>query len=305
MIQNTLIVILGPTASGKTTLGIEAAHAVNGEVVSADSRQMYRELNIGSAKPIDLGGIPHHLIDIVAPDVSYTVADYQRDAMRVITDIHARGKTPIMVGGTGLYIRAVVDQLKIPRVPEDRALRLALEEQIEKQGIDTVYLELLKLDPKARDVVASKNPRRIIRALEVCLTTGEPFTSFLEKGRLPYPVLQIGIEWPRAELNERIDRRVDEMMREGLLEEVRALGAKYGWEHSSMSGHGYRQLGMFIRGEMTLAEAMTRTKHETRQYAKRQMTWFKRDTRIQWFPRGIGALHQISRFLRENTGDLS
>ncbi len=318
--MSSLIVILGPTASGKTALGIEVAKKVNGEVVSADSRQIYCELNIGSAKPymdrrhplllgeggvrlqpIIVDDIPHHLVDIVDPDEPYSVADYQRDAMRVIADIHKRGKTPIMVGGTGLYIQAVVDQLQIPRIQEDKELRQTLEHQIAERGIDAVYLDLLRLDPKAKDVVQSKNPRRIIRALEVCMKTGQPFTSFLKKGTLPFPVLQIGIEWPRLELNERIDRRVDEMMKVGLLDEVRGLGKKYGWNLPSMSGHGYRQLGMHIRGEISLEDAVALTKRETRQYAKRQMTWFKRDPRIQWFPRGEGAIDSVDEFLKQKT----
>lgn len=295
-----LLVIVGPTASGKTSLGIEVAEAIGGEIVSADSRQIYRELNIGSAKPyIDFPTlpVPHHLIDIVNPDQIYTVADYQRDAMAVIEDIQKRGKIPIMVGGTGLYIRAVVDQLQIPRVPEDPALRKRLEEQITAEGIESVYHALLERDPAAKDVVDARNPRRVIRALEVSMKTGQPFTSFLKKGELPFPVLQIGIEWPRTELNERIDRRVDCMMEQGLLDEVRALGEKYGWDFPSMSGHGYRQIGMFIRGEKTLDEAIALTKRETRQYAKRQMTWFLPDKRIHWRPRGEGAIALVQDFL--------
>ncbi|MBI4262325.1 tRNA (adenosine(37)-N6)-dimethylallyltransferase MiaA [Candidatus Uhrbacteria bacterium] len=316
--QPSLIVILGPTASGKTALGIEVAQKIGGEVISADSRQIYRELNIGAAKPylsspfrrgdggeVIIDGIPHHLVDIVNPDQSYSVADYQRDAMRVIADIHARRKVPVIVGGTGLYIQAVVDQLYIPKIPEDKTLRASLAQSIAARGIDALYLDLLKRDPAAKDVVQSKNPRRVIRALEVCMKTGEPFTSFLKKGNLPFPVFQIGIEWPRLELNERINRRVDEMMAAGLLDEVRSLGAKYGWELPSMSGHGYRQLGMHLRGELSLDVAVTLTKQETRQYAKRQMTWFKRDPRIQWFPRGEGALDMVQEVLKQKAPLLS
>jgi len=321
-----LIVLLGPTASGKTLLGIELAKKYNGIVISADSRQIYRELDIGTAKPyVDLekpdavrhflssfkrpqslsdavavDGIPHYAVDIVDPDEEYSVAQYQDDAMTLIEKAHQEKQTPFLVGGTGLYIQAVVDQLTISRVPADWALRNQLEQRIATEGIESVYQELIRRDPAAAGVVQEKNPRRVIRALEVTLKTGIPFTEHRKIGKPPFDVLQIGIRMSISALDERIDARVHAMIEAGFLDEVQRVSKKYDWSLPSLSGQGYHEFGAHLRGEMSFDEAVTRTKRATRQYARRQMTWFKRDRRIQWIEHGQQAQEILDRFVLEN-----
>lgn len=303
-----IVVILGPTASGKTDLGLALAKKFDGEVVNADSRQVYKEMNIGTAKPAGewrasedssslrqlaelarndnipkrylVENIPHHLMDIVAPDAEFTLADFKQHAQAAIADILSRGKLPIVIGGTGLYIWSLVDNLEIPRVAPDTRLRAELE----KKSPEELVAMLKKIDPESAETIDTKNPRRVLRALEVAITSGESFVSAQKKGAPLYDALQIGIDWPREELYRRIDERVDRQMDRGLLEETKTLAQKYAWELPSMSGIGYRQLGYFLRGEIPLAEAVEILKRDTRRYAKRQMTWFKRDKRIHWLP---------------------
>ncbi len=292
-----IIVILGPTASGKTDLGIFLAKKFNGEIISADSRQVYKEMDIGTAKPrrgerqkvkgksnkeeYIIDGIPHHLIDIIGPDEEFTLADFKKMAEEKIADILKRGRLPIIVGGTGLYIWALADNLEIPQKAVDAELRKKLN--------NTPLPELLKMlkekDPDSYDNVDLKNPRRAIRALEVALAGG----SFWQKrraGKPLYDALQIGIFWPRQILYERINRRVDEQIKHGLLEEVKALAKKYGWKKNAMNGIGYRQFKECLEGKETLEEAVEKLKKDTRHYAKRQETWFKRDKRIMWIEKG-------------------
>ncbi|MCX6721801.1 MAG: tRNA (adenosine(37)-N6)-dimethylallyltransferase MiaA [Candidatus Staskawiczbacteria bacterium] len=191
--SNKLLVIVGPTASGKTALSIKLAKKLNGEIVSADSRQIYQGMDIGTAKPLDLEGIPHYLLDIKNPDQPYTVAEYKEDAIKIIKDMQKRGKLPIMVGGTGLYIKSVVENLDIPKIEADPALRQKIEKDIEKHGLDYVFKQLIKLDQEAAYIVDPKNPRRIIRALEITLLTKKPFSSQRKSGNPLFDVLEIGI----------------------------------------------------------------------------------------------------------------
>jgi len=280
---SSLVVIVGPTAVGKTALAIELAQRFDGEIVSADSRQIYRGMDIGTAKPTrqEQALVPHHLIDVVAPDEPYTLANYQAQAYAAIEGILARGKQPFLVGGTGLYIRAVVEGLHIPRVPPNKKLRaqLALEDGA------ALYERLCVLDPDAAARIDPRNVRRTIRALEVCLTTGRKFSELGRASPPPYHITQIGLTLPRPELYARIDARVERMMADGLVAEVEALVARgYGWELPSMSGLGYREVGECLRSEVSLNEAVENIKRNTRDFVRRQYAWFHlRDERIHWF----------------------
>ncbi|MCX6781693.1 MAG: tRNA (adenosine(37)-N6)-dimethylallyltransferase MiaA [Candidatus Magasanikbacteria bacterium] len=282
-----IIVIVGPTASGKTALGLELAKKYNGEVINADSRQIYKGMDIGTAKAqneeknIDylVQGIRHHLIDVVNPDEEFTLAHYKKLAFEAIDDVLRRNKLPIVVGGTGLYIWAIVDNLDIPIVPPNIKLRSALEKKTLSE-----LMEMLKAsDPISAKKIDLKNPRRVMRAIEVALSSGESFT--IKQKKLPprYEALQIGLDIPREELVQRINERTEEQIKAGLVEEVRKLSTKYLWTLPAMSGIGYKQVGYYLRGEISLADAIEMIKRDTRRYAKRQMTWFRRDKRIKWF----------------------
>jgi len=280
-----LLVLLGPTASGKTDLAIALARRLNGEIVSADSRQMYRGMDIGTAKPTpeQRALAPHHLLDSIAPDTPYTLADYQANAQAAIAAIHARGHLPLLVGGTGLYIRAVVDNLAIPEVPPQWELRHELEAQAAREGPAALHVRLAALDPASAARIDPANLRRVIRALEVTLVTGQPFSAAQGARPSPYDTLLLGLTCERARLYERADRRVDAMLAAGLVDEVRALVAQgYNWRLPAMTSLGYGEIGAYLRGETSLAEATTHLKHHTHRYIRRQDTWFRPDTRIRW-----------------------
>ncbi len=297
-----IIIILGPTASGKTGLGLLLAKKYNGEIISADSRQVYKKMDIGTAKTIGewvnddyiVDGIPHHLIDIINPDIDFSLADFKKMAVDSINGILKRGKLPIVVGGTGLYIWALVDNLDIPKTQPDNTLRGGLER---KPLVELVNM-LTEKDPESAQKIDLKNPRRVIRALEVVMTTGQSFFNQRTKSNPLFEALQIGLDVPKEELFKRINERVDRQIEAGLVEEVKQLvNDGYSWDLPSMSGIGYRQIGLHLRGEVTLAEAMEILKQDTRQYAKRQMTWFKRDKRIQWVKNIEEAEKKVTDFL--------
>lgn len=293
-----IIIILGSTASGKTDLGLMLAKKFNGEIVSADSRQVYKKMNIGTAKPAGkwergsyvVDGIPHHLMDIIDPGKDFSLADYKAAATKSIKDILSRNKLPIVVGGTGLYIQTLVENLDIPKVAPSGSLRRKLEKISHAELVEMIK----RLDPESAQKLDLKNPRRVLRALEVFMVSGESFFKQRTKSKPLYQVLQIGIDVPREELYSRINTRVDRQIEEGLVEETKKLAGKparnalrsnsggYGWPLSSMSGIGYKQMGFCLRGEMTLDKAIEILKRDTRHYAKRQMTWFKRDKTIVW-----------------------
>ncbi|MBU3965562.1 tRNA (adenosine(37)-N6)-dimethylallyltransferase MiaA [Patescibacteria group bacterium] len=297
-----LIVILGPTASGKSELALRLAKKCNGEIISADSRQIYREMDIGTAKPFQcqkskvksqkynskfknnklkpilIQNIPHYLIDIINPDEEFSVAQYKELAIKIIRDIQSRGKIPFLVGGTGLYVSAMVDNLEIPKVKPN----LSLRKKLEKMPLDKLLKKLEKLDPMTLKIIDKKNKRRIIRALEVTISTKKPFSKQREKGRPLFDVLEIGIDVPRKALYKKIDQRVNKMIKQGLVDETKKFAKKYSWKLPSMSGIGYKQIGMYLRGEITLEKAGELIKFATHAYARRQMTWFRRDKRIKW-----------------------
>jgi tRNA dimethylallyltransferase len=281
-----LILIVGPTAAGKTALSIQLAEHFGGEIVSADSRQIYRGMDIGTAKasPEEQARVPHHLLDVASPDEWYTVAQYQDAALRAIAGIHARGRVPFLVGGSGLYVRAVADGLQIPRVPPAPELRAELEREA-KRSPEGLYGRLRRLDPDAAACIDPRNVRRVIRALEVCLLTGKPISA--QQGRQPssFRSLWIGLTLPRPELYGRIDARVDNMISRGLVEEVRHLAAQdYSWDAPAMTGVGYRQIGAYLRGELTIEESVQEIKRATRRFVRQQYNWFRLDDpRIHWF----------------------
>jgi tRNA dimethylallyltransferase len=304
--MNKLIVILGPTASGKTGLSIKLAKKYNGEVVSADSRQIYKGMDIGTAKPqitakrkkIMSGGIAHWLIDIKNPNQPYTVAEYKKEALRAIRNIQKWGKLPILTGGTGLYIKAIVDNLNIPKVKADSLLRQKIEKEIQKQGLSHVFGKLIKLDPEAAYIVDPKNPRRVLRALEVVLLTKRPFSEQRKAGNPLFDILEIGISVSKEKLRERINLRVEEMMKEGLVEEVKKLVKEYGADQQVFDAIGYREIIKHLNNKMTIQQAKEIMKINTWHYAKRQMTWFKRDKRIHWIKNHKEAEKLIKNFIQ-------
>lgn len=285
MVNNPkIIAIIGPTASGKTALGISLAQKFDGEIVSADSRQIYRGMDIGTAKPTatERGTIPHHLIDIKDPDQEYTVADYKNDAVAVINNILMRDKTPVLLGGTGLYMQTVLENLDIPKISSNPVLRAEIEAEIARDGLDTVFKKLVARDPEAAYVVDPKNPRRVVRALEVAITTGKPFTDQRKKNEPLFNTLTLGLNPPPEVLRGRIDRRIDAMMRDGLVDEVSLLIKKYGATPIAFDAIGYREIIHYLNDTLSLADAVAAMKMNTWHYAKRQMTWFKKMPHVQW-----------------------
>ncbi|MBI2506955.1 MAG: tRNA (adenosine(37)-N6)-dimethylallyltransferase MiaA [Candidatus Colwellbacteria bacterium] len=301
-----VVVVVGSTASGKTSLGIRLAKKFNGEIISADSRQIYRGMDIGTAKPpfsyapqsgaftkpsappnggartYYSEGVRHHLVDIRNPNQLYTVAQYKKDCVKTIKQVLARNKLPIMVGGTGLYIKAVTDNLTIPKVKADPKLRTKLEKEIKNKGLDYLYQKLIRLDPEAAYIIDRHNPRRIIRALEIALKTNKPFSLTRQQGKPLFAFLQIGISLPKEKLKNRIDKRVDEMTKLGLIQEVKNLIKKYPPDSSVFDAIGYREIINYLQGKSTLEEAVKLIKKNTWYFAKRQLTWFRKDKRIHW-----------------------
>ncbi|HOX60477.1 MAG TPA: tRNA (adenosine(37)-N6)-dimethylallyltransferase MiaA [Candidatus Magasanikbacteria bacterium] len=286
-----MIVLVGPTASGKTDWALRLSKLYNAEIISADSRQVYKKMNIGTAKETGewhwsglhrvymIGGVPHHLIDFLDPGKFFTMVEFHDEAIKIARSIVKNGKIPFVVGGTGLYVHALVDNLQIPRVPPNKKLRKSLEEKTTEELM--VWLE--KLDPETAQSVDRANRRRVTRALEVCILSGAPFSGQQQKGAPLFDVLQIGIDISRQILDERISVRVDKMMKLGLLAEIKdLLRQKYSWELPAMSGIGYRQFQDYFENKADIDQCIENLKRDTRRYARRQLTWFKRDKRIRW-----------------------
>jgi len=304
-----LIVIVGPTAVGKTALAVQLCQRYNGEIVSADSRQIYRRMDIGTAKPTpaEQSAARHHLINLIEPDQTLGVAEYQPLAYAAIEDILRRGRLPFLVGGSGQYVHAVVKGWKVPRVPPDYQLRAELEAEAQRIGTQALHARLAAMDPQAAARIDYRNVRRVIRALEVCLKTGKPISAQQRAQPPPYRILQIGLTMPRAQLYARIEVRVDRMMAEGLLDEVRRLMAQgYDLSLPAMSGLGYRQLGEYLAGRISLEEAVRRIKKETRRFVRQQYNWFRlNDPAIHWIDVGSAntleaASQLIEHFLGRN-----
>ncbi len=284
MNKDQIIVIVGPTASGKSDLAVKIAKKFNGEIISADSRQIYREMDIGTAKPgkKELAAVKHYLIGIKNPNQDYAAGQYKKDAIRAINKIIKSGKIPILVGGTGLYIDAVVKNLEFPKVKENKKLRVQLEKEISVKGLDFVFNKLVGLDPEAAYIVDPKNPRRVIRALEIALTSGKKFSEQRKTGKPLYNALEIGINFPSELLKRKIAKRTKQMIREGLVEEVKKMVKKYGLDCKAFDAIGYREIIDYLRGKISLTEAVELMNKNTWHYAKRQMTWFKRNKNIHW-----------------------
>jgi tRNA dimethylallyltransferase len=295
--RSPLIVVVGPTAAGKTVLSIDLAEAAGGEIVSADSRQIYRGMDIGTAKATaeERARVPHHLLDIALPDRVLSLAEYQAMAYAAIADVGARGRVPFLVGGTGQYIHAVIEGWGIPEVAPQPALRGALEAKASAEGVESLHRWLATLDPAAAARIDCRNVRRVIRALEVCLVTGRRITELQRKTPPPYDIWQIGVTRSRAELYARIDARVDRMIAAGLVDEVRGLAAAgYGWELPAMTGLGYRQIGAFLRAEVTLDEAVAHIKQGTRRFVQQQYNWFRpADPAIRWVDPGATPTAEV------------
>jgi tRNA dimethylallyltransferase len=277
-----LVVLLGPTASGKSGSGIRLAQHFNGEIISADSRQVYRGLDIGTAKvtPAEQALVPHHLLDVADPREVYTVVQFQQDAITAINDTLKRGHQPFLVGGSPHYIQAVVDNLDIPHIEPQPELRA----QLEKRPLPELLAQLEELDPQSAATIDRNNPRRVIRALEVCLISGNPFSQQRKMAEPLYQSLLLGIEWPREILYRRIDARVDERMQQGMVQEVqRLLDEGISRERLEALGLEYRYITRLLRGEFKNEDEMVqKLKYAIHDFTRRQLTWFRKDKRIVW-----------------------
>lgn len=281
-----LAAIVGPTAIGKTEVSLLVAERLNGEIISCDSMQVYIGMDIGTAKigKEERKRVVHHMIDIVEPGVNYSVADYQKAVKELIADINNRGKLPIMVGGTGLYYQAVVDDYKFFPMPSKEEVRRKWEKTVEEKGLAWAYTYLQRIDPDYAGIISPQDQKRIIRALEVYDLTGKPFSKFQTRDESCYDLAAAGLYMERNELYRRIDQRVEEMIRKGLIDEVYELFKKgYDLTFTSMQALGYKQVWYYLNGFLTYEEMIREIKRETRHYAKRQYTWFKKDKRIMWF----------------------
>jgi len=277
LVKPKMIVVLGPTASGKTDLAIDLAKKFNGEIITADSRTIYKGMDIGTAKPKELKGVPHYLIDIVSPNEDFNVALFKQKAVKKIDEIIERGKLPILVGGTGLYIKSIIENLDFPSVKADEKLR----NKLEKKNTEELFEMYKNLDEEGSLKIDKNNRRRLIRAIEVSLSLKESF--FKERKKEPiYDVLQIGIKINKKELEERIKKRVDKMIKQGLEKEVRKLSKKYGFNIPPMQTIGYREWQDYFDKKENLENTIEKIKTNTIKFAKRQMTWFKKDKTIKW-----------------------
>ncbi len=285
--SKTLIVVAGPTAVGKTALGVALAKHLNTEVISADSRQLYREMAIGTAKPTteEMDGVRHHLVDSHSIHDTFTTGDFERESLQILERIFTKNNYAIVVGGTGMFINALCNGIDdIPSA--DEALRQQLNDRLGKEGLEVLVQQLKQLDPLYYEQVDRKNPQRVIRALEVSLQTGQPYSSFrtAPKVERPFNIIKIGLESEREALYSRIDQRMDKMLQGGLLQEAQAL---YPYKNlNALQTVGYSEIYGYLDGAYDWEEAVRLLKRNSRRYAKRQLTWFKRDQEIKWFEPG-------------------
>ena len=282
-----VIVICGPTASGKTALGVELAKRINGEVVSCDSMQIYKDMTIGTAKPLpeEMQGIKHYLIDFVSPDTRYSVAEFKQDATDAIEEIILKGKTPILVGGTGLYIDSLIYGIEYNDIEIDEEYRLELEKIAKEQGLDTLYNEAKRIDSKAMEKISPNDKKRIMRVLEIYKQTGKTKTQQeieSRKAEVKYDYKVYAIDMDRQILYDRINRRVDIMIENGLIEEVKTLLEKYDEFPTAMQGLGYKEVLEYLNYKCSKEEMIENIKMQTRRYAKRQLTWFRKNKQTIW-----------------------
>ncbi len=301
-IKENLIVIVGPTAVGKTTVSIELARRLNGEIISADSRLFYRGLDIGTAKPTQeqMHKVTHHLIDVTDLDHIWSLAAFQKHVKRLIPEISQLGKLPIMVGGTGQYVRAIIEEWIIPAQKPDSNLRSALEKWGDDIGKAGLHKRLSVVDQTAAETIDYRNIRRTIRALEVILKTGRKFSEQRTKKKSPYNIIMLGINRPREELYARVDERIEKMIADGFIEEVKGLIDRgYEKQIECISAIGYVEIAEFIKGEITLEEAIRLIKRKTRIFVRRQSNWFKlTDPRIKWFNANDQMIDQMELYIR-------
>ncbi len=286
MRKDKVIVISGPTASGKTALSIELAKRVQGEIISADSMQIYQEMNIGTAKPdeTEKQNIPHYMLDFLPPNKRYSVADYKRDAKACIKEILQRGKQPIIVGGTGLYIDSLIYEIDFPEIETDLEYRKKLEQTVQKEGLAFLYEKAKKIDKKAMEKISPNDQKRILRVLEIYHQTGKTKTQLDEESRKEpeYDYKLFAIDMDRQILYDKINKRVDNMVEKGLIEEVQELYNKYQEFPTSMQALGYKEIVEYIKGQVSKEEAIEKIKMESRRYAKRQLTWFRKNKQTIW-----------------------
>lgn len=287
MNKKKVVVICGPTASGKTALSIELAKKIGGEVVSCDSMQIYKDMDIGTAKPTieEMQGIKHYMIDILSPDERYSVADYKVQAKKAIREIIEKGKTPIVVGGTGLYVDSLIYEIEYPNIQFDEKYRAKLEKQVEEKGLEELYKKAEEIDPEAIQKISKNDKKRILRILEIYHATGKNKTEQEKKSREKEPefdYLVYGLNMPREKLYKKIDLRVDVMIKQGLIEEVKKVYKKYRKFPTAMQGLGYKEVVEYLNNNLTKEEMIDKIKQETRRYAKRQMTWFRKNKQTIW-----------------------
>ena len=309
MQKSKVIVIGGPTASGKTALSIELAKQINGEIVSADSMQIYKDMNIGTAKPTkeEMSGIKHYLIDFVSPEERYSVADYKEDAKKAIKEIIEKGKTPIIVGGTGLYIDSLIYEIEYPKIEIDLKYREELQERVKREGLEKLYEEAKKIDPVAMEKISVNDEKRTLRVLEIYHQTGKKKSQLDKESRkepeYDYKVFIITMD--REKLYERINKRVDIMIQEGLIKEVEDLCKKYKDFPTAMQGLGYKEVVEYLKKEISKEEMVEKIKQESRRYAKRQLTWFRKENNNLWIDGTNEKQKNIDLILKElnNSGE--
>ncbi len=304
MQKNKVIVICGPTASGKTALSIALAKKINGEIVSCDSMQIYEDMNIGTAKPTieEMQGIKHYLIGYVSPEQRYSVAEYKKDAKKAIKEILEKGKVPIVVGGTGLYIDSLIYEIEYQDIKLDEQYRKQLEIEVEEKGLETLYKKANIIDEPAMQKISPTDKKRILRVLEIYHATGKTKTEQeieSRKKEVEYDYKVYALNWERQKLYERINKRVDMMIEQGLIEEVQAILQKYHEFPTAMQGLGYKEVVEYLKGMLTKEEMIDKIKMETRRYAKRQLTWFRKNKQTIWLQAEDTTQKNIDIILKE------
>ena len=309
--KDNLCIIVGPTSIGKSDLAIDLAQKHNGEIISADSMQIYKYMNIGTAKvrEEEMKDIPHHMVDIIDPDEGFTVSDFKHMAKKHIKEINSKGRLPIVVGGTGLYINSLVYNLDFAKIPPNEELRMEYEDKIEKFGNEYLHNKLMKIDKSSGEKISIKDKKRIIRALEIYDSTGRTMSEYNKNFRVmneDYNLLYIALDMDRAKLYERINNRVDIMLEKGLIDEVKSiLEMGYNKDLISLKAIGYKEIIMYLENKISLEEAIELIKKASRNYAKRQLTWFRRDHRIKWinideYDKTIDICNNISDYIVES-----
>ena len=306
MQKQKVIVICGPTASGKTALSIELAKQINGEIISADSMQIYKDMNIGTAKPTkeEMQGVNHYLIDFVSPDERYSVADYKQEAKKAIRKILKKGKVPIVVGGTGLYVDSLIYEIEYPNMEFDEEYREKLEKEVEENGLEGLYEKAKEIDNEAIKKISKNDKKRILRILEIYHATGKNKTDQEKESRkkeIEFDYKVYALKWDREKLYERINKRVDIMLEQGLIEEVKKVYEKYNEFPTAMQGLGYKEVVEYLENNITKEEMIEKIKQETRRYAKRQITWFRKNKQTIW----LNAEDKIQNNIQIILGELS